>query len=112
MEDLSIDDISDMVIDVILSENILDKETLGKRIKPILKVWMKKCKSPKTQIAFESQLNNIIKKNKESRISIRNRYIKIIDKSNFERNFYRNELQTLLGDGIHVVDSKLKIGKL
>ena len=44
---LSLDEIADRIIDVILDERILSKESLKLRIRPILKIWLKCTDSPK-----------------------------------------------------------------
>lgn len=42
MADLPIDEIANRIIDAILSDNILTREKLKERIRPILKIWVKR----------------------------------------------------------------------
>jgi len=58
MEDLSLNDIAEKIINAILQEPHINRESLQLRIRPILKIWLKKTdefrtpKVPKTKLQF------------------------------------------------------------
>lgn len=109
MKDLSIEEISDRIVDSILNEHIFSRENLKKCIKPVLSIWVKKTQSPTTAEAFGNALKNEIDKHKESKIAYqkkcKEKYVKSLNKLSKERNYYRNELIKLYGfEGIKTID--------
>ena len=60
MADLSLDEIAERIINVVLNERYINKESLTKIIKPILKIWLKKADSFKSQKAPKSKLQSTI----------------------------------------------------
>ena len=110
MKDLSLEEISERIIDVVISENMLDRDSLRKRIKPILNIWVKHNASPKTQEAYQNLLDSYVESDKKSRESLKKKYQKKVKMANDKRSFYRNELIKLLGtEGIEFIDAQLKM---
>ena len=62
MNDLSLDEIADKIITAILTEPHINKETLQLRIKPLLKIWLKKTDSFKSNKVDKNRLQFTIEK--------------------------------------------------
>jgi len=87
MEDLSLDEITKRIIDVVLEENILDRDFLNERIRPILKIWLKVADKPrrfKENKATPSKLQQTINQRGMEREFWREKIIKIKGKNNME----------------------------
>ena len=104
MEDLSINEIADRIIDVVLEQRIINREELTKRIRPILSIWFKKCNIPKTREGFEA---TIIKLTKEHELRI-NAYKQKLRRENIKQNGYRDKLIDNIGiDEVRKLDDSL-----
>lgn len=110
MSDLSIDEISNRIIDGILSEPNFNRNALKKIIIPILRIWIKRAQSPQNAKAYENALRSEMTKNLESKLAIKAKYSNKLAKCNNERTFYRNKLIEVIGyDGIEAIDKQMKI---
>lgn len=92
--DLSLDEISERLIDAILNEQYINKENLHKIIKPILKIWLKKTDEFKSQKASKSQLQKTIENRGLQQKFWLNKFREIIGEDNMQP--YYDELQEIL----------------
>lgn len=93
MNELSLDEISDRVIQAVLDMPIFDKHELKKRIRPILSIWMKKSNAPHTSAGY---INHIEKLEKENKLRVKSYQEKLTKQSQSQR-VYRNALIEAIG---------------
>lgn len=87
-KDLSLNDIAEKVVDAILEEKILSKESLIQRIRPILKIWIKCANEPK--ITSNKVLPKHIKTIENRRITAefwRDKYKMLVSKEELHKSY-------------------------
>lgn len=60
MGDLSLNEISDRIIEAVLAETYIEKKSLKKIIRPILNIWIKNANGFRTQKASKPKLQKTI----------------------------------------------------
>lgn len=93
---LSLDEISNRVVDAVLDERMINKDSLIKRIRPILKIWLKNTDTHK----------NVSKKPKD-------KLVHTIEQRGIERDFWKQSLKDIVGDDkmqeyYNIVNQKVK----
>jgi hypothetical protein len=105
MKDLNLYEISDRIIDAILSQPFINRYELTKTIRPILSIWVKKCNTPKNMEGYKATIEKLMEDN-QIRVD---RYKKQINKQNEERTIYREKLIDIIGiDEVKKIDSIIK----
>jgi hypothetical protein len=95
--DLSLDEIVSRIIDAILEERIFSREELHKRIRPILKIWLKCTDMPK--ITSTQVLPKHIKTIESRRITAeywRDKYKKVVTHDEMVKCY--NEVNEIIAD--------------
>ncbi len=104
MEDLSLNEIADRIVDAVLEQRVLNREELIKTIRPLLSIWTKRCNVSKDREGFKATIQKLEKEN-----SLRiNNYKKKLTKENTKQNGYRNKLIEVIGiDKVRALDDFL-----
>ena len=94
MNNLKLDDISDMITSAILASPHLDKDSLNDIIKPNLKVWLKKADGYKSQKVSDNRLQFTIENKECQRMFWLNKFRDLIGKDNMQP--YYDELDVIM----------------
>ena len=81
MKQLKLDDIAEIIANNIIEMKIVSKEQLKNDIRPILKIWLKKCDEPKN--------------NKKTPLTILQ---KTVIQRKLESDFWKDKVKKLLGN--------------
>jgi hypothetical protein len=111
MRDLSLNEISERVIDAILECRMINKDELRKIIRPILSVWMRaKVHIPKNQKSLNNQIAHEKAQDLKARLAMKNKLERQIEDKEKQKRFYRNELLKIVGDnGIKGIDAQFEL---
>lgn len=94
MADLSLDEIASRIADAVIDSVFLNKKDLTEKIRPILKIWIKKADSFKSQKATKSKLQYTIEKKAFSEKFWRRKFTEVTGKDNMQP--YYDELNNAL----------------
>lgn len=92
--DLSLDEIADRIIDAVLNERHINRESLRKIIRPILKIWLKKTDGFRRQKAPKSKLQFTIENREIQQKYWMNKLKDMVGKDNMQS--YYDELDSIL----------------
>jgi len=83
MKQLKLDDIAEIIAANVIEMKIVSKEQLKNDIRPILKIWLKKCDEPKKYKNYKNGEDNLYR---------------TITQRKLESDFWKEKVKKLLGD--------------
>ena len=100
MEDLSLNEIASRIADAVIEKSYVSKRDLQERIRPLLKIWLKKADSFKRQKASKSKLQETIESRDIQQKFWLKKYKELIGSENMQPHY--DELTEILKAGGYI----------